>query len=296
MLHQHSTFNIQYCDPSFFSSMQPNAKKKGGGKGKTKTKNKDQTRPPKSNAKKQASSDTKQGSNETKAPTPQPPPSLFDDPLSDPWGKHKFQSQFGGKMSPAEEWDKLRSSYLTPLTAVIQREEVRAHCGKNGGTLLGKLVDQSCFCSKMDASLTVTSEDGSSQVATATKIETGIGHTVTTTTLISSSSAPELDAKFAQRFAQRILVCSADLVGLIPSSSMRQNLVSLNLTDNRLKDLIILGECWLRELNVTANQLSEIPNMMQFPKLLSLNLSHNPIANIQSTSFEALNICDGIVA
>jgi hypothetical protein len=217
-----------------------------------------------------------------------PPSSPLEDPLTDPWGKAFFKSQFGGKLSPAEEWDKLHgSNYLDPLTAILHRDAVLKHLTK-GGVLLGASIESDCHLPLEDtggASLTVVSADGTTQNGDTHRVQTETGHTVTTI-VSSDSSSTEPNSKFAQR----LVMASLDLTGFILSPKMGKNLVSLNLTDNRLKDAGMLGGCWLRDLNLAANQLSTIPNLLQFPKLLRLNLSHNPICDVSSASFDPVQL------
>jgi hypothetical protein len=82
--------------------------------------------------------------------------------------------------------------------------------------------------------------------------------------------------------------CELGAFELASTSQLRSNLTSLNLTDNCLVDgSLVLGSpvCWLRKLALVANQFTAVPSLALAPKLLSLDLSFNPIKGFGTDAF-----------
>ena len=235
-------------------------------------------------------------------------------PLVDPW--KSLKSTYGGKASPADEFNKLLSwhHHWSKIDATV--------CRKTGNTSTRILQSGMLFqfwkeaeklfyenqTPKPGSEEHIQGVEGnsaeSSESQTSTLADRDLVGTVQVgsvdskyvvrETIVGEDSKKNLEEVEARK--HRLSCVSMDISELILGFDMQNQLIGLDLTDNSFTSASMgrLNALYLRELIVTGNQISEFPNLTHLPSLLILDLSYNPIKTFTDDTKKTFSVCKNL--
>mmetsp|Transcript_20024 Transcript_20024/g.31472 ORF Transcript_20024/g.31472 Transcript_20024/m.31472 type:complete len:553 (+) Transcript_20024:131-1789(+) len=217
----------------------------------------------------------------------------------DPWTSLK--SPFGGKLSPAEEWQLISSGGYAGRAARILPADL-AGVGLSlsmdrPSVVEGQAVD-ALVAAAAAAAVSATTweleeaeEGGGPPAAAAAGAPVNAGeHQDQAGNSNSGAGASDSIEKATcpTSGCSKLSFAGCGINGVLNFSiSLRSQLVSLDVSGNMLQDSFggSLGTNFIRELVLAGNHLDAIPDLTSFPKLVRLDISYNPLGTISVSDF-----------
>ena len=235
-------------------------------------------------------------------------------PIIDPW--KSLKSPYGGRASPADEFNKLLSWNQwskVDVTACSKSGNISTRILQSGMLFqFWKETEKLFYQSQLQKSSnedSIPSVDGNKvessedQAATLTAEETvdtvQAGSVNSKYVVIESSgekSSTNINLEEAEARKHRVACVSMDISELSLGPDMQNQLVGLDLTDNRFTYHSVggLNALYLRELIIVGNQISKFPDLSHLPLLLVLDLSYNPIKTLTDDTKKTFSICKNL--
>ena len=240
----------------------------------------------------------------------------------DPW--KGFKSPFGGKLSPVEEWNKIcaekssctsksldliKSDFGTSCEAIdkavdcaIDRHNASSCEGSGDNTATASANDPKAVADgdENDGAASTAENDGVDSAAAATAAVDIDMTTQDVTEVTEDTAATKTAPKVERASIDTLRIFGCDLPCFEISAEFLPQLVTLEIvgssvTGEAIEKNLTPKSNFLRVLNLAANDIKEVPAkaLANTPKLLSLNLSHNPLhlgseASINDKAFSSL--------
>ena len=227
----------------------------------------------------------------------------------DPWAEHR--SQFGGKMSPNEEWERCvqmldcipasdagaRARVAVAIEDAEKEAEQRSGSrsrspgrSKSPGGRSRSPSDRSKSPSRISPSPSpIKSPPPSGASAEVTALTMLEGGSSEGGAAVEGADDPIMvENKLAAEVArERLAMSNIALSTYALSTATRAQIVILDLDDNVLTATAVetafsapYGSAWLRSLSLRANKLERVPHLSGLPKLLRLRLDANPLRSL----------------
>ncbi|GMI24745.1 hypothetical protein TeGR_g9307 [Tetraparma gracilis] len=240
-------------------------------------------------------------------PAPAPAPAPAPPPPEDPW--KAIKSPYGGAMSPSDAFNYLFSDYpakrlvsidaadleqgqsleqkLEALTlaaaAAEQAAAEQAAAEQAASETTETAASEAVAVVAAEQAASETTETAASEAVAVVAAEQAASETTETAALeaVARSPSPSTPPPPPDRLVLSNHDFSSSPPLLLPNTINKLvslTIISSSLSSAPLQSLLSSSPHFLRVLDVTNNALSSVPDLSSAKKLLSLNLSHNPIS------------------